>query len=215
MTTTAVDNDVLLKGTCYDLLEELVGTIPAKPDEVGVLGAAPYVVVNSLRKKGRCTSGEEAVARLESFLENVTIYEPTQEELSLAAELEHTAQRAGVNLDGGESQLSAMTLFRGLAWLVTGDKRAVAALGCLRERDERLAPLDGKVLCLEQLFARLLAGIDPKPIRDAVCGEPNVDQALTICFSCRSPEVGPDQWREGLESYIANARNTAKTLLAA
>lgn len=215
MTTTAVDNDILLKGACYDLLAEMVGVVPATPDDVGVLGAASYVLVKRLRKKGRCSNGEEAADRLDQFLQDATTLEPTHDELSLAADLELAALRAGVDLDGGESQLSAMVLQRGLAWLVTGDKRAVMALGCLREGDEDLMPLDGKVLCLEQLFARLLADTDPIPIRDAVCAEPNVDKALTICFSCSSSEVSPDQWQEGLKSYIADIRRAATSLLAA
>ena len=213
MTTTTVDNDVLLKGACYGLLAELVGNVPASPEEVGVLGAAPFVVTKRLYKIGLCSNSEKAVVRLDAFLQEVSTLEPTEEELSIAAELEHAAQRAGVNLDGGESQLSAMILRRNLYWLVTGDKRAVAALGCLREQEESLMPMDGKVICLEQLFARLLTNTDPTHIHDVVCGEPNVDRALAVCFCCMSPEVGLVQWQAGLESYIADIRKTAKTRL--
>ena len=75
--------------------------------------------------------------------------------------------------------------------------------------------MSGKVLCLEQLFLRLLAVANPLDVRQKVCSGPDVDRALTICFSCASDKVDPELWREGLQSYINDLRNAAKTILAA
>ncbi len=216
MTATAIDNDVLLKGACYGLLLEMVSTIPSHPSQIGVLGAAQFVVIKNLNKKNYCSSPEEAKNYLMGFIGEVSILEPNADELAFAAELEHMAQRAGVSLDGGESQLTAMVIVRNFDCFVTGDKRAIAALGYLRENDQHLKKMDGKVLCLEQIIERLLSSsIDPITVRDAICNEPNVDKAVTICFSCKNKELQPDQWMVGLNSYIADTRNKAKTLLAA
>lgn len=215
MTTTAVDNDVLLKGACYGLLLEMASAIPASADQVGILGAAKFVVTKSLDNKNYSSNANEAKNHLQEFIENASTLEPTEDELTFAAELEHIAQRAGVGLDGGESQLTAMVLIRNYDWFVTGDKRAIAALGYLRDNDQHLKEIDGKVLCLEQIVERLLSSSDPIIIRNTICSEPNADKALTISLSCKSGETKPDQWVAGLNSFIADTRRKAKTLLAA
>ncbi len=78
---------------------------------------------------------------------------------------------------------------------------------------KKLAKLRGKVLCLEQLVYRLVVSGDAGAIRTAVCAEPCIDKALTICFSCKSPKVGPESWTEGLKGYINELRTVTSTLL--
>jgi len=103
-------------------------------------------------------------------------------------------------------------LTRGISTLVTGDKRAIAALDrllAIRGESERMTK---RVLCLEQLLLRLLRRVPA--VRDAVCQEPRLDTALTLCFSCSSPDVAATSWTEGLNSYVCDVRRSAPMLLA-
>jgi hypothetical protein len=210
----AVDNDILFKGACYGLLIDLVAAIPCETREVGVLGAAPFVLRSLLRRAK--LNGDPSVikAHLDKLLQQAESLEPTTNETRLAAELEFAAQTANLNLDTGESQLCAIAVHRA-SWLVTGDKRAVVALELLLQPMAVAAALAGKVICLEQLFVRLLAAIDAVTVRMAVCKEAGIDRALASCFSCYSEEVDPQSWSEGLVSYIADLRSAARTILAA
>ncbi len=214
MVKAAVDTDILFKGASYGLLFDLISAIPSHVSDTGVLGAAPFVVRAKLRNAKLNRGPETAIGLLEELVRCAAMLEPTTEEARFAAELEFAAQRANVNLDEGESQVCAIVIGRALSWLVTGDKRAVKALEQLLGDRGELTELAGKVLCLEQLFLRLIGMDNAAAIRDAVCGEPGVDHALAVCFSCNSPEVGPDSWSDGLQSYIANLRDAAKTVLA-
>lgn len=211
---SAVDNDVIYKSICYGLALQLFLMIPSEIKDVGFLGSARFVVRGRLRRAPPTRGSAVALADFEALLKQTTTLEPTQEEVLLAAELELTAQRLGLNLDGGESQLCIMTARRGFSSIVTGDKRAIAALEVVLATLNKIAELAGKVICLEQLFLRLVAVSDPAPIRAAVCREAGVDRALSVCFGCYSPEMDKESCIEGLQSYIRHLRRDATTILA-
>lgn len=216
MPKAAADNDVLFKGAWFGLARELLAQVPVTPAETLILGHAKFVVakrMETLGKKG-APNAAQAKAQFAALLDELLQVEPTPEEQAIAADLENAASSAGVALDSGESLLCAVLVQRDLRHLVTGDKRAIAALEVLAGTDLRLAPAEGKVLCLEQLFARLLARVDPATVRSAVCQNAHVDRALAMCFSCASTEVGPDQWLEGLSSYIESVRDQAPKILS-
>lgn len=215
MIQSAVDTDVLFKGASYGLLRELVEAITPDLSQVGVLGAAPFILRSKLRRTKLTSSPENVALLIEQFVREAAVLEPTGEEARFAAQLEFNAQSANLSLHEGESLLCAIVIRRALSWLVTGDKRAVSSLEQLLESNHEAAPLAGKALCLEQLFLRLINEENGVSIRDAVCREVNVDRALAICFSCCSPEVGPESWLSGLRSYIADLRSEAPTLLGA
>ncbi len=213
MTSVAVDNDFLLKGASYGLLIEMIGAISSEIEHVSILGAAKFVVLKRLEKNGNCFAPLESKSHFLKFLETACVLEPTQEEILFAAELESQAQRAGMGMDEGESQLIAIVICRNFTNLATGDKRAIAALGFLRELSSDLQHIDGKVICLEQVFYRLLSVMDPDVIKAAICNEPNADKAISICFSCNTSSVEPSHWQEGLYSYISNIRSKAARIL--
>jgi hypothetical protein len=214
--TAAVDNDVLYKAAWFGLLSELLAVVPTTPAETLILGHAKYVVTKRLerQKKKGTPNAEQVLKNLSAMLAELSAAEPSIDELALAAELENAALLAGLALDGGESLLCSMLVHRNLHSLVTGDKRAIAALEAMARNNTRLTAITGKVLCIEQLFVRLLANSDPVSVKKAVCRNAHVDRALATCFSCSSPEVGPEQWRTGLDSYIEATRNDAPTVLS-
>lgn len=210
----AVDNDILHKGACFGLLNEVIGAIPAELAEIGILGAARFVVRAKITRAKLARGPEPATQALDAVVERAMVLEPTGEEERFAAELEYTAQLASLNLDEGESLLCAIVVLRVWSWLVTGDKRAVGGLETVLRGQGRIDKLAGKVLCLEQLLLRLLSLGNPNDIRRTICIEPNVDRAVAICFSCSNPDVGPESWSEGLRSYIADLRKAAPVTLA-
>jgi hypothetical protein len=205
----AVDNDVLIKAACYGLTTELDAS-----RSLGVLGAARYVVAKRIDRLA--LSGDRGSARsaaLELIARN-TVLEPTDDELALATTIETTAQRRGLELDAGESQLAAMMIRRGIAVLETGDKRAIRGFEALLDELSELAVLRGRLRCVEQIVARCLDNAGAEALARAICAEPHVDKALSICFRCFSPPPhGAVLDRDGLESYIAALRETAQRVL--
>ncbi len=209
-----IDNDVLFKGACYGFLRELISPV-CSANQVGVLGAAWFVVSKKIGKTSLRKSTESVLSDLQNFMRSAETLEPTDAEQSMAAEFELAAQRVAVSLDTGESQLCAVLIARTLQSLITGDKRAIAAIDRLMENDARLLYLCGRVWCIEQLVLIMLSAGNGASLRDAICGEPSIDTTLTICFSCRSDSGDDANFRNGLESYIADLRSKAHRVLAA
>lgn len=209
----AVDNDVLLKALSYGLEESFW---PGEAMQaIGVLGAARFVLTDRLAraklKRGDCQ------AELGVLLERAEILEPDEIEVSLAAVIEKRAAELGLELDGGESQLAAMVAVRGVRTFETGDKRAIAGLEPLTAEFNDLAPLRGRIRCLEQIAHRLAVDEQDFPdIAEAICAEAHVDRSLSTCFSCYShASVEQKSALEGLRSYIEAVRKHAPNVLEA
>jgi len=209
MPEAAVDNDVLIKAAAYGLL---AATTDAFGGSVGILGVARFVVSKRLDKDLRVVDRRGATANWRTFLEEAEELEPSDEELGLATAIEEAAAAQGLPLDVGESQLCAIAIFRHVRRIVSGDKRAVVAAEQLLPSVPDLAGLSGRWVCLEQLVAALADRLDPEEIRAAICSEPAMDRALTICMSCGAS--GP--WSNvGVDSYVNDLRKHAPTLLTA
>lgn len=210
-----VDNDVLIKASRYGV----VATIPHLdcPDgcahESGILGAARYVVGGRL-KKGIEKDGLSAVvlSHWEVALPLFVELEPTDDELALSAALEDAALERGLPLDSGESQLVAMAIVQS-GIVLTGDKRAVAALESLLDVVPELRGLSGRVASMEQLVWRLADLGDVMKLREAICADRSVDKAIDICFRCTNPDIGQDFEPTALKSYIEDERRTSPTLM--
>ena len=206
------DNDIILKLSRFGLLKELLGENPSR---LGILGAARYVVLKKLRKSTPNENIQNAVDTFEQFLEDIEILEPSSEEQLMAADFELLAQRNGVSLDSGESQLCAIVISRSLSVLLTGDKRAISAIQQLLHFDARLQLLSGKVRCLEQLILGSVTDHNFSRYRALICEDVGVDKTLSICFSCSSDSAIFVNVTECLNSYIADLRSQAHQVLAA
>ncbi len=147
----AIDNDILFKGACYGLLSELVSTSCPNSEVPGILGSARFVVSAKIRKRSLLRNRARALENFSDFLGRTQALEPTDSEQSMAADLELAAQRLGVSLDTGESQLCSILVNRVLSLLLTGDKRAIVAMEKLVDADTRLAPVCGRVDVLSSL----------------------------------------------------------------
>lgn len=194
-----VDADVILKLFAYKAADFLVCDMEGAP--AAMLSLARFVI----RKRSADYVGEtdepEYLQALERLLAALMHIEPTSEEIDFAAELEEAAIRAGLDLDVGEAQLLAVMVRRQADLLLTGDKRAVIAIHrCLLE------PVKHRIVCLEQIITAILETVHHDDLRQRVCAKPNVDKALTACFSCSSPKVASEEILQGLGSYSSDLR---------
>jgi hypothetical protein len=207
-----VDNDVLIKTACYELLGEVLASFGGA-GSIGVLGSARYVVRANLREDRRVRDPVRAEARWIEVLAGVLELEPDDAELELATEIEEAAAAWGMPLDSGESQLFAIAAIQGIPWAITGDKKAIAGLHLAPGLDDIRLRLEGRLVCLEQLAEALIRRLGSARVRDAICSEPEVDTALSICMGCLG---GPDAVvdPDGLTSYVEAVRADAPSLLA-
>lgn len=208
----AVDNDVVLKASCYRASSQLWPDTGSS-DSIGLLGAARFVVSKRIPRMGLNGSLDDVLAELALILSRAQILEPTQDEVALAADIEARASQENHQLDSGESQLAAIVVVRGLDLLQTGDKRGIRALEVVLDAIAALAPLAGRVMCLEQLFRQAVEQGSMAELRPCVCRERAVDTAVTLCFACHSPDPSTDDVLSGLSSYIEDLRRQAPRIL--
>lgn len=206
-----LDNDILLKCSCYAVLEDIAHGVSAT-NSLAILGAAKYVVRSRLSRSPEVRDPGSATTRLNGFLGKMMEIEPTAEELALAARIEEAALLANLEVDVGESQLCAVVIQREIPRLITGDKRAVRSLEMLLTRVGELALLKRRVVSLEQLILWLVGGLTAEMIQARVCAEPLVDKAVAISMSCADGGAGPYD-PAGLQSYIGNLHKDTGTVL--
>jgi hypothetical protein len=209
-----IDNDILFKGACYGLLDEFISGVCVSSDPVGVLGSAWFVVSKRIQRTPLNKTAEGAINNLRTLLNRAVTLEPNEVEQGMAANFELAALRSCVSLDAGESQLCAVLISRLIPYLLTGDKRAIEAIEQLLDSEDQLAPLRGKVRCLEQLVLDVLTvHLEPNSLRASICAEAHIDKALAICFLCSSTGDRGD-YAEGLRSYISDLRRQATRVLS-
>lgn len=210
-----IDTDVLLKSNVYGLFDQLLESIPLSIANFGVLGSTKFVVRNKIKYLNFNRQKGEVIEALNNSLSKLKELEPTMDEIQFASELELMVQKLNVGFDVGESQLCAMVISRKMQCLVTGDKRAIISAESLINSNLDVIFPESKFICLEQCFSWLLKkkSIQPHEVRAKVCSEPGIDQALNICFSCRSPYISPESWMDGLCKYIQCLLSEAPNVL--
>lgn len=205
-----VDNDVALKLCAYSCAEDLVGLFKAKQMSLAMLGVARHSIGRRV-KRARNICNPSMLSQQWSLLSSRVIWiEPTDEEIAFAADLEQQALEMNVELDGGESQLFAILVNRLSPLLITGDKRAIAALEVIGQ----LLPYE-RVACLEQVFYTLLKTLGAAALQSRVCSEPSVDRTLSIAFACHSKAepISASSIETGLMSYVGSVRKSAPLIL--
>ncbi|MBP0624012.1 hypothetical protein [Cupriavidus consociatus] len=203
--TLLIDNDALLKLAQYDLLDRVVTTFGFKMEDVKVLHTAGYTLLPAKNRLRRCKT-EECATRLEEFLAGATTIKLEDANADMIDMLS-----APPNIDPGEALLLAAAASNMDAFVITGDKRALTALG----EEESLAgvreALDSRVLSLELLFAFLVES-DFEDIQSAVRNKPEADRALTNIFGVSAP-ASLESVRSALDSYINHLRAATGPLL--
>lgn len=210
---TVVDNDLILKSVSYGLADAFW---PKRdPGSIGILGAARYVVRHEIDHSSLNRGAAAAHSDFADLLARCEELEPTEEEVSLATDIELCGQERGLALDNGESQLAAIVVTRGLPLFETGDKRAIAGLEVTRCHLPALGNLRGRVRCLEQIARR---AIDVEEafggFSACVCAESGIDRSLSICFGCFGDSPADRATAlEALSQYIREVRRQASEVL--
>lgn len=204
-----LDNDVVLKAASYSLADEMLIAVAADGAAPGMLGVGRFVVRGRLERNRGLADPAAAAAAFERMLGEIILLEPTEDELAMAAELEAEASRRDLELDGGESQLVAMLACRACRLLVTGDKRAVTAMAAVAS-----SLVEGRIACFEQVIAQIVARCGSATVRLAVCAEPTVDRAVSLCFGCgREPGPCDEDVLAALASYSGHLNRSAPGIL--
>lgn len=205
-----LDNDVVLKACAYRYHDEVVAATTLHGNPPAMLGIARFTLRSRLSRPCGIADREGATVALDQLLAKVSLLNPTQSEIDLAAELEERAAAHALEFDTGESQLVAILLLRGKALLVTGDKRAIIALSSMV-----LTEVRGRIASFEQLVIILLAKHQHDEVRQRVCVEPDADKAMTACFACSTPSVSVEDILAGLTSYTEHLRKGTGDMLVA
>ena len=204
-----IDNDVALKIACYALVDETVVATTVGGVPPAMLGVGRFVIRGRLTRARNIADPTRARSAFERFLQSVSLVEPNEVELALAADLESTANRLNLELDGGESQLLAILANRACQLLVTGDKRAITAMAIVAP-----SVAAASIACLEQLIAHIIGLVGSDAVRTEVCAEPNADRAVTLCFGCIN-QTAPSESDvlAGLASYVRHLGRVAPGVL--
>lgn len=210
----AVDNDIVLKASCYKA-SSLLWPDAGPADPIGLLGEARFVVSKRIPRMELNGSRDDVLAELALILGRASVLEPTEDEVALAAEIEARASQGSQQLDSGESQLAAIVVVRGLDLLQTGDKRGIRALEVVLDAVAAMSRLSGRVMCFEQLIREAVEQGSMTELRQGVCRERAVDTAVAMCFACHSPDPSADDVVSGLSSYIEDLRREAPRILVA
>ncbi|GHP20049.1 hypothetical protein RN2511_047850 [Rhodococcus sp. NKCM2511] len=207
-----VDNDVIIKLASYGILKDLANVLGTDVHRLGVLGAAKWVVPKAISRGARVKNKDFAKENAGVFLSSVATLEPTEAEIQTADLIEEAANTYGSGLDTGESLLCAIVIHRELPLLLTGDKRAIQKASDIQHRVVELQKLIDRVACLEQVILKMAGLSNVEDLRQAICNEDQVDKAISICFSCWSPETTAEP-APALKSYIEHLRAHSPNLL--
>ncbi|WP_420607293.1 hypothetical protein [Novosphingopyxis sp.] len=201
-----VDNDVVFKLCAFGYHGVLVDGAVWAP--ASMLPFGKFVLRDLARKSRGVCNREGLTAAVEEVISGIEVMRPSGAAIELAADLEEAANAKALELDAGESQLLAMLILGEARLIITGDKRAVAAIEVLEPRRARQ-----RIASLEQLLVMLLELGHFKDLRRGVCAEPQVDTATTACFACHSEQPARADIEAGLKSYIAVLKIIAPTVL--
>ena len=190
---TFVDNDVIIKTCVYGVLDNIAEALHRPPIELGILASAVFVLSPVLKKR-------EIYPSSLSFFRTVSVVEPSDDEIMLAAAIEEDAMKRNLEVNTGESLFTAIAASRN-GRLVTGDKRAIRGLAALSRHSSPCSSLQCRAITLESTMASLLATLEFALVRNAVCTNPRTDLAISACFMCHQGHCSADEVLAALSSY--------------
>lgn len=208
-----VDTDILYKLARYGLTDSLLSSASLNASRFMMLGAARFMIPDLIRRRPPNRGVDLALVDFQRAVEFMERLEPTEAEVQLAADIEQAARTLNLELDGGESLLCAALISRTFELILSGDKRAIKSASTLIAQGQ-FVELTERFVCLEQVITCLLQSGDVPAIRRAICGEPETDRAITVCFACRSDAVDIAAINDALSSYINDLKRSARLALA-
>ncbi|MGF1521492.1 MAG: hypothetical protein ACFBSF_04135 [Leptolyngbyaceae cyanobacterium] len=201
-----IDNDALLKLSCYGLLDETIAFFGCSSADVFVLATAKYCLL-PVKDRLRFCRDEDSATRLENFLKTASSISAQAVNPDLLDTLNSIP-----NIDAGEAILLAAGAVEKDTVIITGDKRALAVL-CSHEDVAGVSyAWESRVVSMEVLFLHLITHSQFAHVQDCVRSKPRLDKALTIAFGFSEP-ADFNSVQEGLTSYVQDLRNMTGMLL--
>ena len=131
-----LDADVLIKLSVLDCFSECITALGFKLGDCATMrsmtrsAGLDSQVVREQRAGG---PGKPARRLFKTLLTIPTIDKMTDSEKLLSAAISTAAQKHGLAFDGGEAMLASIAIRRGLPFVTTGDKKAIASLPVLAQ----------------------------------------------------------------------------------
>jgi len=194
----SLDSDVVRKLAAYALLNQLPAAFGCQASNCWVLPTLKFQLKLKNADKGLAVLGSQAA------LDDVTTFVAQASEITDvsvdAANLVLALDLDG--LDAGERTLLAWLLTEVEHLMLTGDKRAICALGHI-DPASPIVQHKQRIRCLETIMLRLIEHVGFQTTSDAVRSRPDADTALRAVFGNCVPSGEPTVIA-GLHSYVAH-----------
>ena len=204
------DNDILFKLARCDLFDGFLASFSITVDDIRILKSARFSIRS---KKHRNRIDGESLARLTAFLNSVRDVEAEPDPTTIAALNEQTDK----NIDAGEAVLFSICPLIPESAIVTGDKKSLAGLTAASRVDTVCAglcnALAGRIYCFEQVLTRILDHFGFEAIRQKLIDGRECDGGMALWLGS-GLDATETKFREGLTSYLNDARRLSGTLLA-
>jgi hypothetical protein len=190
-----LDSDAARTLCQYGLVEELAAALGVSLSDFAVLPQLKYQLKIGSTKAIEVLGSQQAVELADKLIEAAL-------EVSVStnsANLILLSDRP--DIDAGELILFVALADNEKASMVTGDKRALAALSSITA--VRLLTLWPRLICLEEAIALLIAHSGLSLVSGKIRARPDVNVALTLAFGKSAPQ-SLGGVLEGLSSYVAD-----------
>lgn len=157
-----LDADVLIKLSVLDCFSECIAALGLTLAECATMRSMTRSagVDNQVVREQRAGGPGKPARRLFKTLSAIpTIDKMTDAEKLLSAAISAAAQKHGLAFDGGEAMLASVAIHRGLPFVTTGDKKAIASLPVLAQHVAEVEHLRGKLLPLEYLLLKAIQSL--------------------------------------------------------
>lgn len=205
------DNDVLFKLAQCDLFAEFLAAFELTTTEVMVLPRVRFSILKPKRYSKRV--GDDVFDRLKAFLASVSVIHIEPDLMYFTA----LSLQTDKNIDAGEAALFAICPVIENSSIVTGDKKSLTGLTEAGTTDDVCAKLcsklAGRVFCFEQVLEKIIDRIGFDVVRGRLVRGRECDRGLTQWLGYDS-DATEACFREGLKSYLNEARRTSGRLLA-
>jgi len=171
------DNDITHKLACYNLVEIWLRFLAEMGYQSYVLDTLQYrfKLNDDARSLTKC--GNEATRDQLRLLVRSSHNAPAPQDTRIVASL------AGIpGIDSGEAVLFALAAEQAKSMLFTGDKKSLRALANAAQCAALRPVLAGRLLCLEQVIARLIKAFDYETVKSRVVTGHPCDTIMKVAF---------------------------------
>jgi hypothetical protein len=187
-----LDADVLIKLSVLDCFSECITALGYTLAQCATMRSMTRSagVDNQVVRERRAGGPGKPARRLFKTLSAIpTIDKMTDAEKLLSAAITAAAQTQGLAFDPGESMLASVAIHRGLPFVTTGDKKAIASLPVLALHVAEVAQLRGRLLPLEYLLLKAVQSLGLPTLHARIVAGKGCDTA--VCHVIE--EAGSDQ----------------------